>query len=657
MKKLSIIIVNYNVQFFLEQALLSVRKAGEGIDHEVFVVDNNSVDDSVKMIRDKFPEVKLIVSKENLGFSKANNIAIAQAKGEYILLLNPDTVVREDTFHSTVKQMDEDLQIGALGVKMIDGKGKFLPESKRGFPSPEVAFYKTFGLSKLFPKSKRFNHYHLGYLSSEENHEVEVLSGAFMLLRKEVIDKIGVLDESFFMYGEDIDLSYRVIQAGYKNYYFAGTTIIHYKGESTKKGSLNYVKTFYQAMIIFARKHFGGQKAGIFIAMLNASIYLRALITILSNFIRKAYLPFFDALLIFLGLFLAKDIWSVLRFHDPHYFKASLLYFNFPLYILIWLIVLQLRGAYDRFYRINQIIGAIFIGSLCISAIYGFLPSHLRASRMLIVFGSFWAILSTLTLRSFIGFVKYGKFSMEAPKKWRTLIIGSWEECKRVQDLIYQAGLEIHIIGFISTDEIGEGSQNFIGVERQLDEIVPIYQINELIFCAQDMSAEKTIYWMNALGEHIQYKIVPKDSISIIGSNSKDSAGDLYTVDINFKLNKLQERRNKRILDLGLSLLFLILSPFLIWFSIRKTGVFYRNIWRLIIGKNTWVGYHKADDLQKILPKLKPCILNPLDGLKHNITHKDTIHRLNLLYAKDYNTEVDIEIIQKSWRKIFLPIS
>ncbi|MEM6966645.1 MAG: glycosyltransferase family 2 protein, partial [Bacteroidota bacterium] len=282
--KLSIIIVNYNVKYFLEQALLSVRKAIPSITAEVFVVDNNSVDESVQMVSEKFPEVHLIQNKSNPGFSTANNQAIRLAKGAYILLLNPDTVVEEDTFEKCVAFMDNHPQAGGLGVKMIDGSGNFLPESKRGFPSPFVAFCKTFGLSSLFPKSKTFNRYHLGFLDKNKTHEVDVLAGAFMLLRKSVLDEIGWLDETFFMYGEDIDLSYRIVKAGYKNYYFADTTIIHYKGESTKKGSLNYVKVFYNAMIIFARKHFVGEKARLFILMLQGAIYFRAFLTILSNF-------------------------------------------------------------------------------------------------------------------------------------------------------------------------------------------------------------------------------------------------------------------------------------------------------------------------------------------------------------------------------------
>jgi len=196
--KLSIVIVNYNVRYFLEQVLLSVRRACAGLDAEVWVVDNNSVDDSVPMVREKFPDVKLIANTDNVGFAKANNQAIRLSSGEYVLLLNPDTVVEEDTFARCVAFMDAHPEAGGLGVRMIDGSGKFLPESKRGFPTPWVAFCKTFGLSRLFPRSRRFNRYHLGYLGEWEVNEVDVLAGAFMWLRRSALDKAGLLDEAFF---------------------------------------------------------------------------------------------------------------------------------------------------------------------------------------------------------------------------------------------------------------------------------------------------------------------------------------------------------------------------------------------------------------------------------------------------------------------------
>ena len=262
--KISVIIVNYNVEFFLEQCLNSVQKALNNINGQVFVVDNNSIDGSVDMVERKFPHYNLIANKDNKGFSKANNQAILLSDAEYILLLNPDTVVEEDTFSKVIDFMDNHPEAGGLGVRMLDGKGKFLPESKRGLPTPKVAFYKIFGLSKIFPKSKKFGQYHAGHLSEFETNEIDILSGAFMLMRSEALDKVGLLDEAFFMYGEDIDLSYRIQKGGYKNYYYPETRIIHYKGESTKKSSVNYVFVFYRAMIIFAEKHFSQKTRNFF---------------------------------------------------------------------------------------------------------------------------------------------------------------------------------------------------------------------------------------------------------------------------------------------------------------------------------------------------------------------------------------------------------
>ena len=252
--QLSVIIVNYNVKHFLEQCLYSVLKASKNLDTEIFVVDNDSADGSTQLVKEKFPGVNLIENNTNLGFSKANNQAVKKAKGRYILLLNPDTVVEEDTFEKIIGFMDSNPDAGGLGVKMIDGKGNFLPESKRGLPTPWVAFYKMFGLSKIFPGSKKFGKYHLTYLNENEIAEIEVISGAFFMIRRSVLEMTGLLDENFFMYGEDIDLSYRITQAGYKNYYYPETTIIHYKGESTKKGSLNYVKVFLYSHDQFVKK-------------------------------------------------------------------------------------------------------------------------------------------------------------------------------------------------------------------------------------------------------------------------------------------------------------------------------------------------------------------------------------------------------------------
>ena len=404
--KLSVIIVSYNVTYFLEQALLSVCKAAIIGATEIFVVDNCSSDDSVNMVREKFPEVHLIVNTENVGFSKANNQAIELCTGEYILLLNPDTVVAENSFTVCADFMDKHKEAGGLGVKTIDGAGTFLPESKRGFPTPWVAFCKAFGLSFLFPRSKIFNKYYLGYLSPDITVESDVLVGSFLWLRKSISDKIGGLDNSFFMYGEDIDLSYRIKTAGFKNYYLADTTIIHYKGESTKKGSMNYVRTFYGAMIIFAKKHFTGSNAFFFIALMQCAVWFRAGLTLISNLFKSIYLPVVDIFLMTVGLILLKNFWSQYYFQDIGYIKSNFLLFNTPLYVFIWLTGIFFSGGYDEPVSILRIFRGIFIGTIIIASIYGFLNPAYRFSRMLIILGAVWSSCAILGWRLILLFFR-----------------------------------------------------------------------------------------------------------------------------------------------------------------------------------------------------------------------------------------------------------
>ncbi len=258
--QLSIIIVNYNVKYFLEHCLLSVIKACKNIDAEILVVDNNSTDGSKAYVETKFKSVRFFWNKENVGFGKANNFALLFAKGEHILFLNPDTIVPEDCFTNCLAFFEKHIDCGALGVRMIDGAGNFLKESKRSLPTPAAGFFKMVGLAELFPSSKLFAQYYAGHISEKENNTVNVLAGAFMMLSKKAIALTKGFDESFFMYGEDIDLSYRIQKAGLQNYYLGDTTIIHFKGESTQKKSANYIKHFYGAIKRFVDKHYSQQK-------------------------------------------------------------------------------------------------------------------------------------------------------------------------------------------------------------------------------------------------------------------------------------------------------------------------------------------------------------------------------------------------------------
>jgi GT2 family glycosyltransferase len=281
--KLSIIIVNYNVKYFLEQCLHSVVRAAEGLQTEIIVVDNASSDGSIDYLQPLFPSVHLIASKKNLGFGRANNLALQQAKGEYVLFLNPDTIVPEDCFKRCISFFEHHPKAGALGIRMLDGSGSFLPESKRSFPSTSTAFFKAVGLADAFPKSKFLNKYSLGYLDEKHNHPVDVLAGAFVMIRKCVLDEVGGFDEQFFMYGEDIDLSYRIKKAGFENWYFAETPIIHFKGESMKKWSADHVKVFYEAMIVFVKKHYQGSGAGLLKLLLIGGIRLKSMVSLLKG--------------------------------------------------------------------------------------------------------------------------------------------------------------------------------------------------------------------------------------------------------------------------------------------------------------------------------------------------------------------------------------
>lgn len=648
--KLSIVIVNYNVKHFLEQCLHAVEKACTNIDSEVFVVDNNSVDGSTGMIIQKFPWVKLIANKRNFGFSKANNQAIIKSTGDYILLLNPDTVVEEDTFLKVIQFMDENPDAGGLGVRMIDGKGNFLPESKRGLPTPSVAFSKIFGLSSMFPKSKRFGKYHLTYLNENEIHEVDVLSGAFMLLRKEAVDKIGMLDEEYFMYGEDIDLSYRITLGGYKNYYFPDTTIIHYKGESTKKGSLNYVRIFYKAMVIFARKHFSRQYAGLFSFFIHLAIYLRALLALASRLVKKAWLPVIDFGLIYLGFYLLLPYWEKIRF-EPGYYSNSVLLFIIPVYILIWTLGMYYSGGYDRPTSLLKIYRGQISALFLILIVYSLSPETIRFSRALILLGAGMSVLLTTIVRFILHSIIGKDFKIGIHKPKRVAIVGLKNETERVQNILTHTGIATNVIGFISPKKKPR-SERYIGSIYQIEEIIKVNKLDEVIFCSEDVSSQIVIKTMLLLSNYnIDYKIAPPKSVSIIGSNSIDTAGDLYVVNVS-TITKEKNKRLKRLFDLLASVIIIVLSPILIW-MVRPKKAYFKNAFRVLGSRYSWIGYqYNKTENYLALPVIKKGILSTTQVLDTNEANKDAIDHLNQAYAQNYSVSKDFEILIKSFNQI-----
>ena len=659
MVKLSIIIVNYNVCYFLEQALLSVRKAVAelGQPTEVFVVDNNSADNSVAMVRARFPEVVLIENKNNPGFSKANNQALRQATGEYQLLLNPDTLVEEDTFRRCCDFMDAHPACGGLGVQMLDGQGNFLPESKRGLPTPTVAFYKISGLARLFPRSRTFGRYHLGFLAQDAPHQIEVLSGAFMLLRQTALAEVGLLDEDYFMYGEDIDLSYRLTQGGWQNWYYPGTRIIHYKGESTKRTSVNYVFVFYRAMVIFAQKHFAPGRAGLFSLLINSAIWLRAGAAVAQR-LAVAAAPFvLDAALLYGGMNALRIYWEhnhlfVRVPYPPQYMLVAV-----PVYIGVWLLAVWLSGGYDAPARTSPVVRGVAVGTVLISAGSNFLKDW-QFSRALIVLGGTWAVAALVGSRLLTHWLRHGNLRLSAGRAKRLAVIGSAAESQRVRQLLDAAHIAADIVGYVpvvpEVAPVAAPPPGYAAAVAQplthslshLPELVQLYGLNELVFCSKDVPASQIISIMLSLPAQppVAYKILPEDSQYIIGSNGKNAAGDYYTLDLALRLALPAQRRSKRLLDLLVSVALLPLAPLLLWGQRRPAGLL-PNVARVLLGSRTWVGLRYTPEAAGT-----PAVLSPADAPGPSAPDAATRRRLEFLYAKDYEPGMDLQVLWRNWR-------
>lgn len=643
--KLSVIIVNYNVRHFLRQCLQSVENAKAKVSAEVFVVDNNSVDGSVAMIKNEFPWVKLVENKENVGFSKANNQAIKTSIGEYVLLLNPDTVVEEETFVKVVQFMDKTPDAGGLGVKMIDGNGEFLPESKRGLPTPMVAFYKIAGLSALFPYSRRFGQYHLKYLDKEQIHEVDVLSGAFMMVRKKVIDQIGGLDETFFMYGEDIDWSYRITKAGYKNYYFPETTIIHYKGESTKKESINYVVVFYNAMIIFAQKHFAKKYASIFAFLIRMAIMMSAGLAIFRRLLKRLYVPVFDFLVLWGGFWILTPLWEKYQFGVANWFPDFYLTKVVPLYVLVWLIALLYSGGYDKPYKFLNILKGVGWGLLMLLLVYALLPEHYRFSRVMLLLGGLWSTLTMPMLR-----VLYQRIESGSTRKTNhvsSLVVGGPADVERVQK-IFVNDAAAEVIGYVATSP--EHEDNALGNLENIEKVVKVNNVSEVIFSAQHLQARDIIRLMIKLGDPgLRFKIVSPDGISVIGSSTIHSLDDVYSVEVN-AINKPTNQRFKRTFDVLLALFIILLFPLTI-LTVRKKNGLFSNAWNVLVGRLTWVGFGQTDNWHE-LPNIRKGVVHPAMFHKKERISTDMIQRINMIYAKDYRLINDLAIVFRLWKHL-----
>ena len=632
---LSVVIVNYNVKHFLEQVLLSVEKASKGLQVETWVVDNNSVDGSIELVREKFPWVKLIANTDNTGFSKANNQAIRQSTGEFVLLLNPDTVVEEETFSLCLDYLRNHPEVGGLGVRMIDGKGQFLPESKRGLPSPKVALYKMSGLATVFPKSREFGRYHLRYLPEFETNEVEVLAGAFMMMPKQVLDEIGLLDEQFFMYGEDIDLSYRITQAGYKNVYFPGTTIIHYKGESTKKGSANYVKVFYNAMVLFANKHYSGAMAGSFARIIAVAIYLRALLALVHRLLGRVLLPLMDAVLSFALFAFIANYWEINHKFVRGYYPDAYYGLHLPVYIAVLQIWVYFSGGYDQPYSIRRTVRGGAVGALVLLAAYALLPKDWQFSRAILGLGSVFSLGAFVLARVIMSRGRLLDPRSEAGR--HMAIVADQEEFERIRQLLMNSRVETDSLHWVHVS--GSKPTGATAGMHQLSELVDIHRIDVLIFSGKDVASKEIMAFMSAPHRAgLQVKIAPERSDAIIGSDSKNEPGELFTVDLRHRLSEPQQRRNKRLFDLAIGMGLLVLAP-LVWLLPGGRFLLSQAL-PVVLGFKSWVSYGPTS-AHAALPPLKLGVLSAAGRFDGTTFEADAL----AIYARDYSVYMDAELI------------
>lgn len=638
---LSIVIVSYNVKEFLEQCLCSVLKAMQHIDGETFVVDNNSVDGTQSMLKAKFtaPNIHLIFNKENLGFGKANNQALRLCKGKFILVLNPDTLLQEDTLEKMIAFMETDESIGAAGCKLLNADGTFQLSCRRSFPSPEVSFYKIVGLSRLFPKSKRFARYNLTYLSTEETYEVDALMGAFMFLRREVLETVGMFDEAFFMYGEDLDWCYRIKQAGWKIYYYHGTQIIHYKGESAKKMSFNYVVRFYEAMLIFVRKYYASSKW--FVAILTFGIYARASLAFLRRLFARLYVPTIDALCVVISCLVGFK-W---KFDD---YPETFLEFALPVYVAVQLLAFVSFGQYREgyAYSLKKLFSALLVG-FAVSSTFNFFFKAVAFSRaglgfsylMLFVLAFGWRLLARVMVqRSFSGAFE--------PEK-RVAIVGTEEVAKQVAEkLLNEVGKNYNIVGFIEVKESELQSIPVLGNLENIDEIMRINRISELIFVSPALTNTQVLSAITRCnGLAIDFKIVPQGMDVVIGKGAIDElVSSVPLADVEFNLSHKSRQLGKRFFDVVVSLVLLFFSPVI--FLVGHKHIF-KSLWDVITNRKTWIGAAESNDGYSksgvFVGKIGVWSLWSLQ--KNKQAEKES---LDIFYAKNSTLGLDVELLIKA---------
>ncbi len=682
---LTVILVSYNVRLFLDQALMSLQKALVGYDHQIIVVDNASTDGSVDFVAKKFPRVTLLQNKTNVGFARANNQALSISRGEYICLINPDTIVQENTFTVLLHVLQKHPRAGMVTCKVLNPDGTLQLACRRSFPTPWVAFTKIVGLANLFPKSKWFGRYNLTFLDADKIAKVEAISGSFMFLRRQVVQDVGMLDESFFMYGEDLDWCYRIHQAGYGIYYVPQTQIIHFKGESSKKSPFEQRRLFYEAMRLFVKKHFHGRQAYLPSWILISAIWMRAILSYGNHLFKSLAIPLLDLFFLTLAMVIAVLFRFYPEFPWQAFFKVHILY------SAVWLTSLAAHDAFQRWrFSGSKVATAVALGWLINGVITYFVKSIAYSRAVVLYAGAINMVLLPAWRILFYSLARlYGR-SMNRLFRFpalglRSVLVGDRESIKKIIKRIKASNHYETIVGVvISSGDIGEHEIEgvpVLGKFEDFNKITARERIEQAIFSIKKLTYNKIVSTIakNQSGR-MQYKLIPSDMNVMISKTSIDYIDDFPMIDIDYKLQKGFYRAIKRGFDVVLACLLLLLSfPLFIWLALFKNK---KIVTRPVLGENkSEMYYHYFEGMQTpanwimLLPALFDIIMGRLSFvgrdlhektsknglsyiLKPGLTGLEQIHRAglskseregyHLYYLQNYSPFLDLEILIKS---------
>ena len=677
--KLSIIIVSYNVSRYLRQCINSIYQSDINSDFELIVVDNHSHDDTCDMLSNEFPLVKLIKNSDNLGFSKAVNIGISYSLGDYICFLNPDTLISSNTFQVLINYLENNVDVGSVGPKILNADGSLQLASKRSFPTPISAFFKFIGLSYLFPKNKYFGRYNLTYLDEDKIHDIDSLSGSFMLMPKVVCDSIGTFDERFFMYGEDLDYCNRIKSKGYRIVYNPRTTIIHYKGESVKTAPFDIVNIFYSAVnkyfIKYSEIHPAWSAIKYFISF---GIFIRKMVAYCFSYSAKMLAFAIDSIIIALSFSMSLYLWY--KYYYNEIIDVSTFTSHYPLFldlIICWLISSYCLGLYKKYYLSY---GRSFVAGLItlfLSATSTYFIGVFAYSRAVLIFTIVLISMFTSAWRVLLHILyRYRKISFPVRSSLfsrKALILGTSEESMRIGRLL-STNPTVHFIvaGYIDDSNISN-TNKFLGHFDDIILLVKKYQVNEIIIPENWGSIKQIINLLNKLKYlKINFKFVPEGKKMLIGKGLVENLAGVPLVDIEFPLFAKAQKLNKRIFDIILSAFLIVLTiPFhLYYIAFRKIKVsmiwttnsqhmriiYYQSNFNFIQdmpllflvfkGSLSFVGTQLLD----ISHENPDLIVKPgLAGLPHlsNI-ESDSIREFEHYYAMNYTMMFDIEILLKS---------